>query len=70
MVTELCPVFTETAAENFYFRAASAHYLGQRLEVPDGIGGYVDLTKLFEQYRMLAVLANEPNQPEVDHGNI
>ena len=59
MVMESSPIVNEHAAEGFYHRAASAWGSGQTLQVADGIGGWVDLTKLFEQYRMLQVLKGE-----------
>jgi hypothetical protein len=71
MVTELSPLVNEHVAEGLYHRAASAWYHGHTLEIPNGTGGYVDLTKLFEQYRMLATLANPNFDPEKDnHGHV
>ena len=59
MVTELSPTIHENAAELLYHRAASAWGCGDTFEVPDGAGGYIDLTKLFEQYRMIQILKGE-----------
>ena len=61
MVTESSPIIPEHAAELFYHRAAAAWGSNQKLEVADGMGGWVDLTKLFEQYRMLQILKGENN---------
>ena len=59
MVQELSPMIRENAAELLYHRAASAWGCGDTFEVPNGSGGYVDLTKLFEQYRMIQILKGE-----------
>jgi len=59
MVQELSPTIHENAAELLYHRAAAAWGHDQKLEVPNGMGKWVDLTKLFEQYRMLQVLKGE-----------
>jgi hypothetical protein len=59
MVMESSPIITEPAAELLYHRAASAWGSDQLLQVADGTGGWVDLTKLFEQYRILQVLKGE-----------
>ena len=56
MVMELSPRIDENAAELLYHRAAAAWGPGQKLEVPHGMGKWVDLTKLFEQYRMIEIL--------------
>ncbi len=53
---ESAPIVNEATAEFFYHRAAAAWGSGQSLEIADGMGGWVDLTKLFEQYRMLQIL--------------
>ena len=71
MVCEMSPLVSESAAEGLYHRAATAWLHGQKLEVADGVGGYVDLTKLFEQYRMLATLAgNTTNIDKDNHGHV
>ena len=59
LVMESSPVVTEHAAELFYHRAATAWGYNQKLEVADGLGGWVDLTELFEQYKMLQILKGE-----------
>jgi hypothetical protein len=51
-----------------YHRAASAWLHDQRLEVANGLGGYVDLTKLFEQYRMLQILQGNDHEKEIPWG--
>ena len=53
------PIVTEHAAELFYHRAATAWGFGEKLEVADGLGGWVNLTELFEQYTMLRILKGE-----------
>ena len=59
MVTERSPMINKHAALLLYHRAAAAWGNGEILEVPDGAGGYADLTKLFEQYTMLKILKGE-----------
>ena len=59
MVMELSPTIHENAAQLLYHRAASAWGSGETFEVPDGAGKWVDLTKLFEQYRMIQILKGE-----------
>jgi hypothetical protein len=59
MVMELSPTIHENAAQLLYHRAAAAWGNGETLEVPDGVGEWVDLTKLFEQYTMLKILKGE-----------
>ena len=59
MVMELSPTIHENAAELLYHRAATAWGHGETLEVPNRAGGWVDLTKLFEQYTMLKILKGE-----------
>lgn len=49
-------MITEPAAENLLHRAASAWGHGDTLQVADGIGGWVDVTKLFEQYLLITTL--------------
>ena len=58
---ELSPTIHENAALLLYHRAASAWGSGETLEVPNGAGEWVDLTKLFEQYRMIQILKGESN---------
>ena len=63
MVCELSPRISELAAQLLYHRAAAAWGNGETLEVPNGAGKWIDLTKLFEQYRMIQILKGET------HGN-
>lgn len=56
MVTEAAPMVTHSAAALLYFRAAAAWGSGMTLTIPDGIGGTVDLTKLYEQCRLIDIL--------------
>ena len=56
MVTEAAPMITQSAAELLYFRAATAWGMGQQLTVPNGIGGDVDLTKIYEQFKLMDLL--------------
>ena len=50
------PILTESAAELLYYRAVTAWSHNQKFEIPDGIGGWVDLTKIYEQCKLLSVL--------------
>lgn len=50
------PILSESAAELLYFRAASAWGAGYELSIPDGTGGIIDLTKLYEQFKILDLL--------------
>lgn len=56
MVMELSPTIHENAAELLYHRAATAWGHGETFEVSNGVGEWVDLTKLFEQYTMIQIL--------------
>jgi CRISPR/Cas system endoribonuclease Cas6 (RAMP superfamily) len=56
MVQDLSPRINENAAELLYHRAAAAWCSGDTFEVPNGVGEWIDLTKLFEQYRMIQIL--------------
>jgi hypothetical protein len=56
MVTEASPLIDENVAEIMFHRAATAWGMDQRLEVANGMGGWVDLTKLFEQYKIIETL--------------
>jgi hypothetical protein len=56
MVMELSPRIDENEAELLYHRAAAAWGHCQKLEVSNGMGEWVNLTKLFEQYRMIQIL--------------
>lgn len=61
LVMQHSPILTESAAELLYFRAATAWGSGHQLTIPDGIGGNVDLTKLYEQFKILSLLKGEHN---------
>ena len=63
MLADQSPLVNETTAKILYHRAAASWAYGQKLEIADGVGGYVEITKLFEQYRILQVLKGE-NQNE------
>ena len=56
------PLVDRFTARLFYHRAASAWGCGQTLQIADGLGGWADLTKLFEQYRMLQILKGNANE--------
>jgi hypothetical protein len=56
LVMQESPILSESAAELPYYRAATAWGHDQKYEIPDGIGGCVDLTKLYEQCKLLSVL--------------
>lgn len=50
------PILTESAAELLYYRAVTAWGHDQKLEIANGVGGWVDLTKLYEQCKLLSIL--------------
>jgi hypothetical protein len=56
LVTESVPIISNRAAELLYYRAATAWGMGQQLTVPNGTGGRVDLTHLFEQCKLIEIL--------------
>jgi hypothetical protein len=56
LVMQQSPILSESAAELLYFRAATAWGHNQKFEIADGIGGWVDLTKLYEQFKLLSIL--------------
>ena len=70
MVMELSPTIHENAAQLLYHRAATAWGNGETLEVPNGVGEWVDLTKLFEQYTMLKILKGEKHGNSKDSDSI
>ena len=45
-----------------YFRAVTAWSHNQKLEIADGIGGWVNLTKLYEQCKILSILKENHTQ--------
>ena len=57
---------SEQAMDDLYHRCASAYGFGQTYHYQVG-GKNIDLTEMFEQYRMLAILAGESNAPEKDN---
>ena len=62
LVMQQSPILSESAAELLYFRAATAWGHDQKLEIADGIGGWVDLTKLYEQFKLLSLLKENHTQ--------
>jgi hypothetical protein len=62
LVMEESPILSESAAELLYYRAATAWGHDQKFEIPDGIGGWVDLTKIYEQCKLLSVLKENHTQ--------
>ena len=62
MLTESAPIVDHRTTQILYHRAASAWAWGQTLQIADGLGGLADLTKLFEQYRMLQILKGNVNE--------
>jgi len=61
MVTEMSPLIDERTAELWFYRAATAWGSDQILEIADGSGGCVNLTKIFEQCKMLSILKGNHN---------
>ena len=61
LVTEAAPILTKPAAELLYYRAVSAWASGYQLTVPNGLGENVDLTKLYEQCKIMSLLKGEYN---------
>jgi hypothetical protein len=62
LVMQESPVLSESAAELLYYRAATAWGHDQKYEIPNGVGGWVDLTKLYEQCKLLSVLKENHTQ--------
>jgi hypothetical protein len=56
LVLQQSPIQSESSAELLYFRAATAWEHNQKFEISDGIGGWVDLTELYEQCKLLSIL--------------
>jgi hypothetical protein len=56
LVMQQSPILSESAAELLYFRAATAWGHDQKFEIANGVGGWVDLTKLYEQFKLLSIL--------------
>ena len=61
LVTESVPIINNRSAELLYYRVATAWGSGQQFTVPDGTGGRVDLTNLFEQCKLIAILKGDQN---------
>ena len=59
LVTESAPIITESAAELLYYRAVTAWSTNTKFEIQDGIGGWVDLTKIYEQCKLIQLLKAE-----------
>ena len=59
MLAAESPIVNETTAKILYHRAAAAWAYDQKLQIADGTGGWVEITKLFEQYRMLTILKGD-----------
>ena len=64
MLIESAPIVDYRTTQILYHRAAASWAYGQTLQIADGLGGWVDLTKLFEQYRMLQVLKGNVSNGE------
>jgi hypothetical protein len=56
LVMQQSPTLSESAAELLYFRTATAWGSNQKFEIANGMGGWVDLTKLYEQFKLLSIL--------------
>ena len=59
LVTESAPIMTKSAAELLYYRAVTAWATNTKFEIQDGIGGWVDLTKIYEQCKLIQLLKAE-----------
>jgi hypothetical protein len=62
LVMQESPILSEDTAELLYFRAATAWSYNQKLEIANGIGGWVNLTKLYEQCKLLSILKENHTQ--------
>ena len=62
MLIESAPIVDYRTTQILYHRAAAAWAYDQTLQIADGRGGWADLTKLFEQYRMLQILKGNVNE--------
>jgi hypothetical protein len=62
LVMQESPILTESAAELLYYRAVTAWSHNQKLEIANGIGGWVNLTKLYEQCKILSILKENHTQ--------
>ena len=61
MVQDASPVISESAAHLLYYRAITAWATDTKFEIPNGMGGTVDLTKLYEQCKIMSLLKGEHN---------
>ena len=61
LVQDASPVITESAAHLLYYRAVTAWSTNTKFEIADGMGGWVDLTKLYEQCKIMSLLKGEYN---------
>ena len=68
MLTEASPIVDHRTSEILYHRAAAAWAYGQTLQIANGTGGWVNLTEMFEQYRMLLILKGEIHDNEIPWG--
>jgi hypothetical protein len=59
MLMDAAPIVDHRTTEILYHRAAAAWAYGQTLLIENGLGEKVDLTNLFEQYRMLCILKGD-----------
>ena len=59
MLMESSAIVNHHVTEILYHRAAAAWAYDQTLTIPNGVGGTVNLTELFEQFRMLQILKGE-----------
>jgi len=55
------PILTESAAQLLYYRAVTAWATNTKFEIANGMGGWVDLTKLYEQCKIMSLLKGEYN---------
>jgi hypothetical protein len=67
LVTEAAPILTESAAALLYYRAVTAWSTNTKFEIPDGTGGQVDLTKLYEQCKIMSLLKGEYHGNKEDY---
>jgi hypothetical protein len=61
LVMQESPILTESAAQLLYYRAVTAWATNTKFEIANGIGGWVDLTKLYEQCKIMSLLKGEYN---------
>lgn len=65
MVKDVSPFnIPDSAYETLFHRAAAAWGSGETFSIQDGIGGWADLTKLYEQYRIIKALKENYVQEE------